>query len=88
LAEWTYTVDLSETGALLRNHPVFHDHERFGVELTFGVDPQPIAAQAEVVRRAQDAVGIRFESISAEDADRLGGYLMGIRHQRSLTSRN
>jgi hypothetical protein len=84
--EWTHTIDLSETGALLRNHPTFSDHERFAVELTFGSDPQPIAAQSAIVRRAQDAVGIRFESISDEDASRLGGYLMGVRHQRGLSA--
>ena len=80
--EWTYSIDLSETGALLRDHPAFSEHERFGLEFTFGSDPKPIAAQAEVVRRAQDAVGVRFTSISISDANRLGGYLMGIRHQR------
>jgi hypothetical protein len=82
--EWTHTIDLSETGALLRKHPAFDDHERFALEFTFGNDPQPIATQSEIVRRAEDAVGIRFESISDDDAARLGGYLMGIRHQRGL----
>jgi hypothetical protein len=51
----------------------------------FGNDPQPIATQSEIVRRAEDAVGIRFESISEDDANRLGGYLMGVRHQRGLS---
>ena len=83
-AEWTYTIDVSETGALLRDHPAISDQERFDLELMFGKDPQPVAAQTQIVRRTQDAVGIRFESISAEDATRLGEYLMGIRHQRRL----
>jgi len=86
--EWTHTIDLSETGALLRDHPVFRDNQQFALELTFGHDPQPIAAEVQVVRRAQDAVGVRFDSISSDDASRLGGYLMGIRHQRGLVSRN
>jgi hypothetical protein len=87
-AEWTHTIDVSETGALLRDHPAFNDHEQFGLELSFGHDPQPIAAQAQVVRRAQDAIGIRFESISPDDANRLSGYLTGIRHQRGIQSPN
>jgi hypothetical protein len=81
--EWTYTIDLSETGALLRDHPVFTDHQRFALELMFGSDPRPVAARTEIVRRTQDAVGIRFESISVDDATRLTEYLMGIRHQRA-----
>jgi len=85
--EWSYSIDLSETGALLRDHPAFADHSRFGLELMFGNDPQPIAAEVEVVRRTQDAVGVRFDEISPEDAGRLAGYLMGIRHQRHATSR-
>jgi hypothetical protein len=87
-AESTYTVDLSEGGALLRHRPVFDDHPRFTLELMFGDNPQPITAQAEVVRRVEDAVGVAFDSIDANDATRLGGYLMGIRHQRSSASRN
>ena len=86
-AQWTHTIDLSETGALLRDHPAIHDHQTIALELTFGEDPEPVAAHAEVVRRAQDAVGVRFESISDDDSTRLGEYLMGIRHQRRIMSR-
>jgi hypothetical protein len=87
-AEWTYTVDLSERGVLLRNHAAFDDLERFTLELMFGDDPQPIAAQAEIVRRIDDAVGVAFEPNSPRDATRLGEYLMGVRHQRRLAARN
>lgn len=87
-AEWTYTVDLSERGALLRNHAAFEELERFGLELMFGDDPLPIAARAEIVRRVDDAVGVAFEPAAPTDATRLGEYLMGIRHQRRAASRN
>lgn len=84
----TYTIDLSETGALLHDHAVLESHPRFGLELMFGDDPQPISAQAEIVRRVPDAVGVRFDSVPADDARRLGEYLMGIRHQRRAASRS
>jgi hypothetical protein len=80
--EWTYTIDLSERGVLLRRHPAFDELERFTLELMFGDDPQPIAAHAEIVRRVDGAVGVAFEPSSAEAATRLGEYLMGIRHRR------
>jgi hypothetical protein len=86
--ESTYTVDLSEGGALLRHRPAFEEHQRFMLEFMFGDDPQPITAQAEVVRRVEDAVGVAFDSMDANDAARLGGYLMGIRHQRRPASHN
>lgn len=87
-APWTYTVDISESGALLRKHVALADLERFTLELIFGEDPRPLAAEAGVVRRTDDAVGVRFESMSADDAKRLSGYLMGVRHQRRSASRN
>jgi hypothetical protein len=86
--QWTYTVDISESGVLLRKHPAIEDAERFRLELMFGDDPNPIVAEAEVVRRTADAVGVRFESMSADDGKRLSSYLMGIRHQRRSASRN
>lgn len=81
-AEWTYTVDLSERGALLRHHQAFDELERFTLELMFGDDPQPIIARAQIVRRIDDAAGVAFEPATAGGATRLGEYLMGIRHQR------
>lgn len=84
--EWTYTVDVSESGALLRGHPAFENREQLMIELMFGDDPQPVIARAEIVRRVPDAVGVRFESVSDDDAKRLSGYLMGIRHQRRAAS--
>jgi PilZ domain len=84
--EWTHTIDLSERGALLRNHPALEAQQRFVLELTFGDDPQPVTVEAEVARRVQDAVGVAFTRISSDDATRLGGYLMGIRHQRRVAS--
>jgi hypothetical protein len=86
--ESTYTVDLSEGGALLRHRSAFDEHQRVTLEFMFGDDPQPITAQAEVVRRVENAVGVAFESIDDNDATRLGGYLMGIRHQRRSASHN
>lgn len=86
-AEWTYTIDVSESGALLRANPALDGQERFGLQLMFGDDPQPVTAAAETVRRAQNAVGVRFESIPADDATRLSAYLMGIRHQRRPAAR-
>lgn len=85
-ALWTYTVDISESGALLRRHPSLENVERFTLELMFGDDPQPVVAEAEVVRRTDDAVGVRFDSIASDGAKRLSGYLMGIRHQRRVTT--
>jgi hypothetical protein len=82
--EWTHTVDLSESGALLRSHPSLDDQERFGLELMFGDNPEPITVQAEVARRVENAIGVAFECISEDDTRRLGEYLMGIRHQRGL----
>jgi hypothetical protein len=78
----TYTLDVSESGALLRAVPELADAERFGVQLRFGVDPAPISARAQVARRLPDAVGVAFESISDDDAARLSGYLNGIRQRR------
>jgi hypothetical protein len=86
--EWTYTVDVSERGALLRHHAAFEELHRFKLELMFGDDPRPVTAQAEIVRRVDDAVGVAFEPGSARDATRLGEYLMGIRHQRRLAARD
>ena len=86
--QWTYTVDVSESGVLLRKHAAIEAAERFTLELMFGDDPNPVAAEAEVVRRTPDAVGVRFESMSSDDAGRLRGYLMGIRHQRRSANRN
>jgi hypothetical protein len=84
--ESTFTIDLSETGALLRHIPSFDSNERFGLELKFGDAPEPVAAQARIVRQAQDAVGVVFETMPASDATRLVEYLMGIRHQRRPAS--
>lgn len=84
--EWTYTVDLSERGVLLRSHPAFDEHERFTLGLMFGDDPRPITAQAQIVRRIEGAVGVAFEPQSRQDATRLSEYLMGIRHQRRSTA--
>lgn len=84
----TYTVDVSESGALLRDHPALAGDQPFVLELIFGDDPQPVTAQAQIVRRTAEAVGIRFEAMSDGDAKRLSGYLMGIRHQRRSASRN
>lgn len=79
----TYTVDLSERGALIRNHAALEGRQRFTLEIMFGDDPQPITAQARIVRQIEGAVGIEFESITSDDAKRLGGYLMGIQQQRA-----
>lgn len=78
--DWTETVDLSEQGAKLRNHPALAGQERFSLELMFGEDPQPVAAQAKVVRSEPDIVGVVFESVSPDDATRLAEYLTGFRH--------
>ena len=86
--DWTYTVDISERGVLLRNHQAFDDHERFTLGLMFGDDPRPIMAQADIVRRIEGAVGVAFEPRSRADGTRLSEYLMGIRHQRRTASRN
>jgi hypothetical protein len=86
--ESTFTIDLSETGALLRHAPVFDNTEQFGLELRFGDAPQPVTAQARIVRRTEDAVGVVFETMPARDARRLVEYLMGIRHQRRPASPN
>lgn len=87
-AQWTYTLDLSERGALLRSHAALEGLERLTLELMFGDDPEPITAQAAVIRRVDDTVAVAFESVAVEDAARLGGYLMGIRHQRRAAARN
>ncbi|MGH2863531.1 MAG: PilZ domain-containing protein [Solirubrobacteraceae bacterium] len=87
-AEWTYTIDLSEGGALLRDHPALNGQQRLALELMFGDDPRPVSAQVEVVRRVQDAVGVAFESMPADDATRLAGYLMGMRHRRRAAPPN
>lgn len=84
--EWTYTVDVSESGVLLRHHPAFDEHDRFTLGLMFGDDPRPVLVYAEIVRRIEGAVGVAFEPASRADATRLGEYLMGIRHQRRTTS--
>jgi PilZ domain len=86
LDAWTYTINVSERGALLRDHPELGD-ENFELELMFGSDPRPITAQAQIARRVQDAVGVAFESISAEDARRLQEYLAGVKLQRSSSER-
>jgi len=83
---WTYTINVSERGVLLRDHPELGD-ESFLLELMFGSDPRPITAQVQVARRVQDAVGVSFESISPEDATRLRGYLAGVKLQRASTER-
>lgn len=79
---WTKTIDLSEHGALLRQHPSLDRHEQFGLGLMFGDDPEPVTAQAQVIRRLENAVAVSFESVAADDARRLEEYLMGQRHQR------
>lgn len=84
----TYTVDISESGALLRDHPALSGDQPFMLELMFGDDPQPISSRAEKVRRTPDAVGVRFDAMPVDDAQRLGGYLAGIRHQRRSAARN
>lgn len=86
--ESTYTVDISESGALLRAHPALAGDQPFVLELMFGDDPQPVTSHAEIVRRTADNVGVRFEAMSENDAQRLSGYLMGIRHQRRSANRN
>ncbi len=78
----TYTLDVSESGALLRAIPALAGAERVGVDLRFGADPAPISARAQVARRLPDAVGVAFESISDDDAARLSGYLNGVRLRR------
>lgn len=83
-ANWTHTIDLSEGGALLRDHPSLDGHQQFELELMFGDNPQPITVRAEVARRIENAVGVAFECTSEDDARRLGEYLTGIRHQRGL----
>jgi PilZ domain len=86
-AVWTYTINVSDGGALLRDHPEFERHQRFGLELMFGNDPRPITAQAQIARRVQDAVGVAFESIESDDARRLQEYLAGVRLQRASVER-
>lgn len=86
-AEWTHTIDISESGALLHDHPALSGQQPFGLQLMFGDDPRPVTTRAEIVRRVPDAVGVRFESIPDDDATRLGAYLTGIRHQRRSASR-
>ena len=83
---WTHTINVSERGALLREHPELGD-EGFVLELMFGDDPRPITAQARVARRVEDAVGVAFESISSDDARRLQEYLAGVKLQRSSAER-
>jgi hypothetical protein len=86
--EWTYTVDVSESGVLLRHHPAFDEHERFTLGLMFGDDPRPILVHAAIVRRTEGAVGVAFEPGSRADSTRLSEYLMGIRHQRRTASQS
>jgi hypothetical protein len=83
---WTHTINVSERGALLRDHPEL-GNESFGLELMFGDDPRPITAQARVARRVDDAVGVAFESIASDDARRLQEYLAGVKLQRSSAER-
>ena len=83
---WTHTINVSERGALLRDHPEL-GNESFVLELMFGDDPRPITAQARVARRVEDAVGVAFESISSDDARRLQEYLAGVKLQRSSAER-
>ena len=83
---WTHTINVSERGALLRDHPEL-GNESFVLELMFGDDPRPITTQAQVARRVQDAVGVAFESISPDDARRLQEYLAGVKLQRSSAER-
>jgi PilZ domain len=83
---WTHTINVSERGALLRDHPELGD-ESFVLELMFGDDPRPITAQAQVARRVRDAVGVAFESISSDDARRLQEYLAGVKLQRTSAER-
>ncbi|HWD70027.1 MAG TPA: PilZ domain-containing protein [Solirubrobacteraceae bacterium] len=81
-SDWTETINLSERGALLRQHPALDADRRVTLELMFGDDPRPITAQAEVTRRSPDAVGVAFDAIPTDDERRLGEYLMGLRHAR------
>jgi PilZ domain len=83
---WTHTINVSERGALLRDHPEL-GNESFVLELMFGDDPRPITAQARVARRVDDAVGVAFESIASDDARRLQEYLAGVKLQRSSAER-
>jgi hypothetical protein len=83
---WTHTINVSERGALLRDHPEL-GNESFVLELMFGDDPRPITAQARVARRVDDAAGVAFESIASDDARRLQEYLAGVKLQRSSTER-
>lgn len=78
----TQTINLSERGALLEHHPALDRDQPFALEFSFGDDPRPVTAQAHVARHLPDAVGVVFESISADDETRLHQYLTGIRHQR------
>ncbi len=84
----TYTIDVSESGALLHDHPALAGDQPFVLELMFGDNPQPVTSHAEIVRRTATDVGVRFETMSQDDAQRLSGYLMGIRHQRRGAHRN
>ncbi len=87
-APWTETINLSERGALLRNHPALTGRLRFSLGLMFGDDPVPIAAEVRVARRSRQGVGISFEAITDADATRLNGYLAGIRQRRRHASHN
>ncbi len=78
----TFTLDLSEGGALLRYRPEFAEHRRYTIELFFAADPVPIRCEATYARQTDAGIGVRFGHLDAGDRARLAEVLTARRDTR------
>ncbi len=78
----TFTLDLSEGGALLRYRPEFAEHRRYTIELFFAADPVPIRCEATHARQTDAGIGVRFGHLDAGDRARLAEILTARRDTR------
>jgi PAS domain S-box-containing protein len=81
----TFTLNLSASGALLRQRPQFAQHRRYRVELFFAADPQPICCEAVQARETADGIGVEFEHLQETDQARLSERIAA--HRNALLQR-
>jgi PAS domain S-box-containing protein len=78
----TFTLDLSEGGALLRYRPLFAEHRRYTIELFFAADPRPLRCEAVRARRTDAGIGVEFGDLDGSDQARLAAILGAYREAR------
>ncbi len=78
----TFTLDLSEGGALLRWRPEFAEHRRYRIELFFAADPRPVRCEAVRARQTDAGVGVQFGHLEGSHQARLAAILAARREAR------